>query len=385
MSTDTVAGFWSYAREDDKLDDGTILKLARLIVEEFALLSGEPLDLFIDRDSIDWGDAWRERLNSALAQTTFFIPVITPRYFSRDECRKELLEFSAKATDELLLPILYVKPSGFTEESSDEAVALIARTQFVDWQRLRLQDLNSRKYRKAINALAKRIIKIAESVAETQLNHELAIDLNKDGPEGIAELIEKIMALLPEWLDAVMGDRISTVQLDATWHQLIIPVNKLRKAHAPPSAVLAAQMRVGKETLSLMERRQKEAVAYHARSVQLDPYVSALARLIREHPESYDLAAPIREAIDEAMANMRRREEVRKRANHSIQDHLKEWKHLGRVFQKCIAVSNSTGRMRGEGSSIVQRWDSELKDPALKIAQNELEIGQNDESSLPPS
>ncbi len=87
MSTDAVAGFWSYAHDDDKLDNGAILKLAHLIAEEFALLSGEPLNLFIDQDSIAWGDAWRERINSALAQTTFFIPVITPRYFLQPECR----------------------------------------------------------------------------------------------------------------------------------------------------------------------------------------------------------------------------------------------------------------------------------------------------------
>jgi len=92
MSIEATAGFWSYAHEDDMLDGGNILKLSRLIMEEYNLLSGEPLSLFVDRNDIAWGEEWRERINSSLAETTFFIPIITPRYFTRPECRRELLE-----------------------------------------------------------------------------------------------------------------------------------------------------------------------------------------------------------------------------------------------------------------------------------------------------
>ncbi len=116
MSLEAVAGFWSYAHDDDILDGGAILELAHAIEEEYNLLSGEPLELFVDRSSIAWGDKWRERIDSALSQTTFFIPIITPRYFTRTECRRELLEFAGKAkslgVDELLLPILYVEVQG---------------------------------------------------------------------------------------------------------------------------------------------------------------------------------------------------------------------------------------------------------------------------------
>jgi hypothetical protein len=55
MPNEVAAGFWSYARDDNKSDGGAILELARLIKEEYELLSGDPLELFVDRDSIAWG------------------------------------------------------------------------------------------------------------------------------------------------------------------------------------------------------------------------------------------------------------------------------------------------------------------------------------------
>jgi hypothetical protein len=45
--------------EDNELDGGNILGLPRLIGQEYDLLSGEPLELFIDRDGIAWGEEWR--------------------------------------------------------------------------------------------------------------------------------------------------------------------------------------------------------------------------------------------------------------------------------------------------------------------------------------
>ena len=50
-----IFGFWSYARDDNELDNGAILKLADLIAREYNLLSGEPLKLFVDQDSMSLG------------------------------------------------------------------------------------------------------------------------------------------------------------------------------------------------------------------------------------------------------------------------------------------------------------------------------------------
>jgi hypothetical protein len=359
---DAIVGFWSYAHDDNRLDNGAILKLARSISEEFELLSGEPLTLFVDREDISWGEAWRERINEALTETTFFIPIITPRYFTRPECRRELLEFAAKArnigTDELLLPILYVKPLDFSPDSLDEAVSLVAKTQYENWQDLRLIEPESREFKRSVNVLARRLLEIAARVSEDQLRREVHMDQDAIS-EGITELVERINGLLPDWLDAVIGDRINRIQVDVTWHKCATDISKLRRSHAPASAVNAAVFRAGREMLPLIERHQRDAHTYLSRSVQLDPDISSLARILSEHPESFDLIESIRQAIDEAVANITGKKGSME--SHAVDVHFSEWAHLGKIFKKCAAISNDTYRTVKEGNEIVARWDAELR------------------------
>ena len=152
MLDEQVVCFWSYASDDDRLDDGNILTLASLVQEEYALITGESLTVFVDRKAIAWGEKWRERVDSSFAQTTFLIPIITPRYFSRPECRRELLAFAGKTVtlglEKQLLPILYVDVPSLAPENPDEAVALVALAQYVDWRSFRLMEPESREYSK---------------------------------------------------------------------------------------------------------------------------------------------------------------------------------------------------------------------------------------------
>jgi hypothetical protein len=342
-----------------------------LLAEEFDLLSGEPLELFIDRDGVAWGDIWRERINSALAQTTFFIPIITPRYFKRPECRRELQEFAAKAkglgVEELLLPILYAEPQNFAEDSPDELVALVAKTQYADWRQNRLLEISSRHYRKEVNALARRLLETARNVAESQFEQEINADLDGDVTDGITDLIEQITKLLPEWVDAVLGDRVTDAQIHATWHQTWQQVLKLQRAHAPASAITAGRIRAAKELLPLLERYQKDSRTYLARSTELDPLISALTRQVAAHPENIALIAPIKVALGEALSNVEKydveqKKMEREEGGHSIQSHFEEMKHLGRLFQKCNATFRAGDRALSEGNQIVLRWHAELTD-----------------------
>ena len=338
MSNDAAVGFWSYTHEDDELDGGSILKLSSLIMEEYNLLSGEPLELFVDRNDIAWGGEWRTRIDSSLAEATFFVPIITPRYFTRPECRRELLEFAAKAeilgAKELLLPILYVDVSGLSAESPDEAVASIARTQYVDWRKNRLLEPASREYRVAINALAQRLLDITRYVADVQLKRELESDPEDDGTDGIVDIVTRIETLLPDWLEAVMVEKSVGAQVRAVWEQYGLQVNKLRRRKSQPSALLSTQIRMAQEMLPLAERSEKVSQVYLTRSVELDPLVSALSRLVAEHPDSFSLIAPVRDAIDEAMEAIRQDELDEEHGVESIQDDLLGMGHLGRILKK---------------------------------------------------
>jgi hypothetical protein len=384
ISSDS-SGFWSYAHEDNELDGGSILRLADLISKEYNLLSGDSLELFVDNTSIDWGDEWRRLVDDALTRTTFFIPIVTPRYFTRTECRRELLEFAAKAkslgVEEFLLPILYVRPANFTSDNPDEAIALIARMQYVDWTENRLMDPRSPSYKSSVNNLATRLIDIASRVQQSQFDKELAESETCSDIPGIQDLMAEVTELLPDWLDAVIGDRIYKAQLDPTWHEAYRPVVRLQRAHAPASAVMAAQVRAGKELLAVLERHRNDAQVYLSRSAQLDPLVSALSRLVASDPGGFPLVIPLREAIDEAMRNINIAREPLEPGGHTIGDHIRELKHRARVFQRCDAAYRQYVRLAQEGNSIVRRWDSELR--PIQLAQQNAIESKKDASEVP--
>jgi len=90
-------GFWSYVHDDDDAEGGRITALARDLSAQYEMLTGESIDLFLDRDDLEWGNDWRATVDGSLAVTAFFIPVLTPRYFSSAECRRELNAFVRKA------------------------------------------------------------------------------------------------------------------------------------------------------------------------------------------------------------------------------------------------------------------------------------------------
>lgn len=143
-SYEKVVGFWSYTHRDDELNKGRIRELAKLISDEYEVITAEDLRIFVDKNDLEWGAEWRSRIEAALAGTTFCIPIVTPAFFKSPECRREVLTFSGHARslglEELLLPILYVKVPGLSEDSPDEVMSLIANRQYVDWTKLRTED-----------------------------------------------------------------------------------------------------------------------------------------------------------------------------------------------------------------------------------------------------
>ena len=125
-----IRGFWSYAHKDDAAENGLIVELSKSIQKEYEFITGNNLTIFVDKDDIAWGEKWRERIDTGLDTATFFIPIITPTYLSRLECRKELIRFTQNAekngTQELVMPIIYAAIPGFDDENSDdELVSLI--------------------------------------------------------------------------------------------------------------------------------------------------------------------------------------------------------------------------------------------------------------------
>lgn len=158
-----IGGFWSYVHDDDDAEEGRIVALAKRIVAEYGLQTGEGIELFLDRDSIQWGDRWRKVVDETLADVAFFIPVMTPRYFRSSECRRELNHFIERATNlgvkELVLPLHYVNHPPLDDENpEDPLVALLKDIDWEDWRKLRVEDPASSLHRKGVLRLVERLV-----------------------------------------------------------------------------------------------------------------------------------------------------------------------------------------------------------------------------------
>lgn len=208
MANVQPAGFWSYTHRDDQLDDGRITRLSERIANAFEIITGEPLEIFLDKKSIEWGDAWRTRLDSALTGTTILIPIVTPKFLKSQECRREVIKFAGHAAslglDELLLPILYVNVPQLSEEAEaqpvDEVVELIAKRQWVDWRALRLEDEDSPDYRQAVHKLALRLAEIIETAPPAVPVEAAPSSQSDEEPPGFIEVMAEMEEALLAWL-----------------------------------------------------------------------------------------------------------------------------------------------------------------------------------------
>jgi hypothetical protein len=290
-----IAGFWSYTHADDELDGGRITRLAQKIRAEFPLLTGQELEIFVDRESLAWGDAWRTRIDEALETTTFFIPIVTPRYFRRQECRRELLTFAGHAKslglEELLLPVLYVSVPLLTsgDVSSDEVIALIAATQWEDWRKLRLLEEDSAEYRRAVNKLATRLADVSERVATgpTPAPSVPAVPdrAETDEEPGFVDLLAAGEEAMPRWQSTIeefppLLETFSALAQEAT--------NQVTLSDARGAGFagrLAAARNLARKLDAPAERILELGRSYASDLVQIDPAILTLIRMMEEDPE----------------------------------------------------------------------------------------------------
>jgi len=204
-----VRAFWSYVHADDEAEGGRICRLARDVVAQYQLLTGEAIELFLDRDDIKWGDAWRDRIDSSIQSAAFFVPVLTPRFFMSPECLREFQLFARQATElgvtDLVLPLHYVNVPALSEDELDsDLVALVREFQWEDWRKLRLEDINSTDYRTAVVRLAERI---AEANREADKLYTIQAAGNEregpstelDEPPGFLDRVASAEEALPKW------------------------------------------------------------------------------------------------------------------------------------------------------------------------------------------
>lgn len=203
-------GFWSYAHADDDADGGRIADLARDLIAQYEMVTGEPIDLFLDRDSLEWGNVWREKVDGSLASVAFFVPVLTPRYFKRTECRRELRTFVTEAErlglGALVMPLHYVDFPGLHEDpSSDDLIALVKEYQWAPWTELRFAARDSEEYRRGVAELADRLAAANAEVTRAAAAAPIAVPSETDDEDapGTMDLLAEMETAMPAWTEIV--------------------------------------------------------------------------------------------------------------------------------------------------------------------------------------
>jgi len=107
-----LVGFFSYSREDDADFDDVLSKFRVAIQAELSAQLGRNRDNFRiwqDKFAIPHGALWQQQITDGIKQSTFYIPIITPRVVNSPHCAFEFNSFLARekelGRDDLVFPI----------------------------------------------------------------------------------------------------------------------------------------------------------------------------------------------------------------------------------------------------------------------------------------
>jgi hypothetical protein len=380
-----ASGFLSYARLDDEREGGRITRLRDAIQAEFATLTGETIDIFIDREGIQWGDPFRRRLAEALQSTTFFIPVLTPTYFLREECRNEMQRFVSSARElgleELLLSIRYVPVPDLSEDSTDELKAIAAAMQYEDLTELRFENENSAAYRKRVNDLALRLVDLthaleqrpsSEAPSGTTFDSKATNvgDAEHEGEEddapGLMDLLADLQPAAEAWRDNMLAFSPALDPFNQAFNDAGEEMAAAGSASNPFAARVLIARRLAEDITEPLERIEELSKEYSSMLLRIDPAIGAFiesAALLKndfqvDDPEQIDSAV---DSLKELIAGSRGMHASVGRAAQVAGSTAKMSRDLRpalRRFQE--AMRNIT-----DGQSLIDEWDQKLQSLGL--------------------
>jgi hypothetical protein len=150
--TPDLVGFFSYSREDDEDSGGKLSKLRERIQAELRGQLGRTradFRLWQDKTAIAHGKLWEDEIRTAIAESSFFIPIVTPTAIRSHHCKFEFEAFLAREKElgrsDLVFPIVYIPVPGLGGDRwrEDPLLRMIGSRQYEQWQALRHLDASS--------------------------------------------------------------------------------------------------------------------------------------------------------------------------------------------------------------------------------------------------
>ncbi len=161
----------SYTRFDDENDGAYLTDLRERLSREVRAYTGRPFHIFQDTEDIKWGQSFEARIDAALASITFFLPILTPGFFTSRFCRYELEQFlrreAALGRNDLVLPVYYIRVPALENpalQASDPLAQTLAARQYIDWRRLRRRSFDLPEVHDRLAEMAEQIADALEPV-----------------------------------------------------------------------------------------------------------------------------------------------------------------------------------------------------------------------------
>jgi parallel beta-helix repeat protein len=170
MAEQKAAAFMSYVHMDDA--HGHVTNFHKNLNREVSMAVGYEFPIFLDREDIGAGQNWARRIEEAVDEALFFIPILTPGFFNSEYCRAELRRFLARerklGRDDLIFPIYFIDARVLNEEAlraRDDLALVIASRQYADWRNLRHEPFTNPLVGRTLEKLAMQIRDALPTVA----------------------------------------------------------------------------------------------------------------------------------------------------------------------------------------------------------------------------
>jgi len=375
-------GFWSYVHADDDANNRRLSQLARDVVGEFGVLTGESFEMFLDKDAIKWGELWRDQIDTSLVAGAFFIPVITPRYFMSVECRRELQFFARKAvelgTKELVLPLLYVDVPALHEKGgTDDLVHLVGTFQWEDWRDTRFADPSTEHYRRAVSRLAARLVTVsrnseraASALPPSTDGGSSGLDQQEDMP-GFIDQMAVAEEAMPKLVKTVEGFSAEITRLGEIMTEGALETQRANEQKLGFSVRVAIARRVASQLSGPVDQLSKLTEEYSAHVHDVDqgmrPLILRAEPEVRENPETrptvsgfLDIIRSFGSSAEQALTSAQRMDEI----TANLETLSKDLRPVARRLRAALV------RMM-EGYTVALEWarlaaEVELPAPAIK-------------------
>ena len=215
-----LVGFFSYSRRDDEHSGGALSRLRARIHGELRMQLGRDIRLWQDTAAIPHGTLWENQIKEAIAESAFFIPIVTPSAVSSEHCQFEFRSFVERelvlGRADLVFPVLYIKIPALLDEAKvreNGVLQMVHSRQYADWTKIRLQEMGSFEVARHVERLCEDIVSaLTKSWTQPHPRErhlvEGAKSADKDGRHEAAPPARPVEIVQPPPLPAEMGVKL---------------------------------------------------------------------------------------------------------------------------------------------------------------------------------